>query len=227
MSYPSDLSDRQWQRLEKFFERPDPRGARSKYPERRVVEAVLYRLRKGLPLAGVTARLPAVGHRCTTTGGAGLHAASGRRRSPCSVHAGVEIAPGRSRRVPRHAILGQPSAGNGCGGRGAWPARWQEGQRLLASRCRRQPGPTLGRARVRAANKANGAEAGTVMRQAAERHPSIERFTADTAYKRQAERVAREQLGVELHVTAKPKRPRPSRCRLQKGAASSPSSSAG
>ena len=86
---------------------------------------------------------------------------------------------------------------------------------------------TLLAVHVCAANKADGAEAGTVMVQAATRHPSIESFTADTAYKRQAERVAREQLGVELHITAKPKNPKPSRCRIQKGAASSPSGSAG
>ena len=42
MSYPSDLSDAQWEKIERFFERPDPRGARSKYSKRRVVEAILF-----------------------------------------------------------------------------------------------------------------------------------------------------------------------------------------
>jgi transposase len=51
MSYPSDLSDAQWERIERFFERPDPRGQREKHPKRRVVEALLYRLQRGLPLA--------------------------------------------------------------------------------------------------------------------------------------------------------------------------------
>ena len=64
------------------------------------------------------------------------------------------------------------------------------------------------------------------MVQTCERHPSIESFTADGSYQRQAEQVAREQLGVELHVTAKPKVPRPSRHRLKKGALR-PSGSAG
>ena len=86
---------------------------------------------------------------------------------------------------------------------------------------------TLLAVQVCAANKADGAEAGTVMVQAAERHPSIESFTADTAYKRQAERIAREQLGVELHITAKPKQPKPNRRRIQKGAAANRSSFAG
>ena len=79
---------------------------------------------------------------------------------------------------------------------------------------------------VRAVHKADGAEAGTVMVQACERHPSIESFTADGSYQRQAEAVAREQLGVEFHVTAKPKTPKPSRHRLKKGALR-PSGSAG
>ena len=86
---------------------------------------------------------------------------------------------------------------------------------------------TLLAVHVCAANKADGAQAGTVMVQACERHPSIESFTADTAYKRQAEQVACEVLGVELHITAKPKQPKPSRCRIKKGAASNPSGSAG
>ena len=76
---------------------------------------------------------------------------------------------------------------------------------------------TLLAVHVCAANKADGAEAGTVMAQAAARHPSLESFAADTAYKRQAERVAREQLGVELHIIAKAKKQKPSRCRLQRG----------
>jgi transposase len=46
-SYPSDLSDGQWQKIAKFFERPDARGAREKHPKRRVVEACFYRLREG------------------------------------------------------------------------------------------------------------------------------------------------------------------------------------
>ena len=70
---------------------------------------------------------------------------------------------------------------------------------------------------VCAANKADGTEAGTVMVQACERHPSLESFTGDSAYKRQAEHVACEVLGVELRIIGKPKKPKPSRCRIQKG----------
>ena len=47
MSYPSDLSDAPWEKIARFFERPDPRGAREKYPKRRMVEACWYRLREG------------------------------------------------------------------------------------------------------------------------------------------------------------------------------------
>jgi transposase len=41
VSYPSDLSDAQWEKVEPFFVRPDPRGAREKYARRRIVEAIL------------------------------------------------------------------------------------------------------------------------------------------------------------------------------------------
>ena len=44
----------------------------------------------------------------------------------------------------------------------------------------------------------------------------MESFTADASYQRQAEQVAREQLGVDLHATAKVKAFKPSRHRLKK-----------
>ena len=47
MNYPSDLSDGQWAKIAKCFERPDARGAREKHAKRRVVEACFYRLREG------------------------------------------------------------------------------------------------------------------------------------------------------------------------------------
>ena len=47
MSYPGNLTDEQRAKIEPFFVRPDPRGARAKYPKRRMVEACLYRLREG------------------------------------------------------------------------------------------------------------------------------------------------------------------------------------
>ena len=45
----------------------------------------------------------------------------------------------------------------------------------------------------------------TVRAPALERFGSPESFTADQGYRRQAERAARELLGVELRVTAKPR----------------------
>lgn len=45
---PSDLSDGPWQKIAKFFERPEARGAREKHSRRRGgVEAGFYRLREG------------------------------------------------------------------------------------------------------------------------------------------------------------------------------------
>ena len=137
-----------------------------------------------------------------------------------------EVELGRARRAPRHAILDSQSVKTAAEGE----ERGLHGGKKVKGRSRhvaidRQG--TLLAVHLCAANKADGAEAGVVMVQACERHPSLESFTADTAYKRQAEHVARETLGVELHVTTRPKKPKPSRCRLQKGAASSQSGSAG
>ena len=47
MSYPSDLSDKEWEKLEQCFAQSDPCGAGAKYPKRQVVETIVYRLRGG------------------------------------------------------------------------------------------------------------------------------------------------------------------------------------
>ena len=225
MSYPSDLTDQQWQRLEPFFARPDPRGARSKYPKRRVVEAVLYRLREGC-------RWRALPHDFPPWDTVYDHWRRWQARGIWPQAVAVlgtrwrEVSLGHTRRAPRHAILDSQAVKTAAEGE----ERGLDGGKKVKGRSRHvavDSQGTLLAVHVYAANKADGAEAGTVMVQAAERHPSLESFTADTAYKRQAERVAREQLGVELHISAKPKKPKPSRCRIQKGAASSPSGSAG
>ena len=228
MSYPSDLSDKQWQKLAVFFERPDPRGARSKYPKRRVVEAVLYRLREGCRWRALPRDFPpwdtVYDHwRRWQARGVWPQAVAvlGTRWR--------EVTLGRARRAPRHAILDSQAVKTAAEGE----ERGLEGGKKVKGRSRHVAVDSQGTrlaVHVCAANQADGAEAGTVMVRATERHPSIESFTADTAdtaYKRRAERVAREQLGAELHITAKPKKPKPSRCRLQKGAASNPSPFAG
>ena len=225
LSYPSDLTDQQWLRLERFFESPDPRGARCKYPKRRVVEAVLYRLREGC-------RWRALPHDFPPRDTVYDHWRRWQKRGlwPQAVvvlgRRWCEVALGREQRAPRHAILDSQAVKTAAEGE----ERGLDGGKKVKGRSRHvavDSQGTLLAVPVCAANQADGPEAGTVMRQAAERPPSLQSFTADTAYKRQAERVAREQLGVELHVTAKPKKQKPSRCRLQKGAASSPSLSAG
>ncbi len=134
-----------------------------------------------------------------------------------------EGALGRGRRALRHAILDRQSVQDRRRGRGTWPARKARG-----SKAARATGPSTARTRcwpctVCAANKADGAEAGAVMVQACERHPSIEGFTADTADKRHAEHVACEMLGVELKKSsASPGSSKPSRRRLQKGGGCKP-----
>ena len=225
MSYPSDLTDKQWQKIEKFFGRPDPRGARSKYPKRRIVEAILYRLREGC-------RWRALPHDFPPWDTVYDHWRRWQKRGVWQEAVAVlgtrwrEVVLGRGRRAPRHAILDSQSVKTAAEGE----ERGLHGGKKVKGRSRHvaiDSQGTLLAVHVCAANKADGAEAGAVMVQACERHPSIESFTADTAYKRQAEHVACEVLGVELRIIGKPKKPKPSRCRIQKGAVSSPSLSAG
>ena len=46
---PSDLTDAEWALLEPFFPPPSHVGSRRKWSLRRIVEAMLYLLRAGLP----------------------------------------------------------------------------------------------------------------------------------------------------------------------------------
>jgi len=45
--YPSDLNDSEWNAIKEFFKRPDPRGRKSKYPKRDMVNAILYVVKTG------------------------------------------------------------------------------------------------------------------------------------------------------------------------------------
>jgi putative transposase len=46
--YPSDLTDKQWQKIQEFFKRSDPRGARSKHNKKAIMNAILYVAKGGI-----------------------------------------------------------------------------------------------------------------------------------------------------------------------------------
>ena len=94
-----------------------------------------------------------------------------------------EVALGRARRLPRHAILDSQAVKTAAEGQ----ERGLDGGKKVKGRARHVAVDSQGTilaVHICAANKADGAEAGTVMVQAAGRHPSLESFTADTVYKR-------------------------------------------
>ena len=202
MNYPSDLSEGQWQKIALFFERPDPRGARDKHAKKRTVEAILYRLREGC-------RWRALPHDFPPWSTVASHFRLWRERGVWQEAVLVlgtrwrEVTLGRARRAPRHAILDSQSVKTASEGE----EHGFHGGKRIKGRSRHaaiDSQGTLLAVRVAAANKADSAQAGAVMVQAVERHPSIESFTADQSYQRQAEAAARELLGRDLHVTAKP-----------------------
>ena len=202
MSYPSDLSDAQWAKIERFFARPDPRGAREKYSKRRVVEACLYRLREGC-------RWRALPHDFPPYDTVHDHFQRWQERGVWQEAVLVlntrwrEQELGRGRRAPRHAILDSQSVKSAAEGE----ARGFHGGKKIKGRSRHvavDSQGTLLAVHVTAANQSDSAQAGTVMTRALERVASLESFTADQGYRRQAEHAAHETLGVDLHVTAKP-----------------------
>ena len=203
MSYPSDLSDAQWEKIEGFFARPDPRGAREKYPKRRVVEAILYRLREGC-------RWRALPHDFPPYDTVHDHWQRWQQRGVWQEAVLVlntrwrEVSLGRGRRAPRHAILDSQSVKTAAEGE----ARGFHGGKMIKGRSRHvavDSQGTLLAVHVTAANASDSSQAGAVMAQAKASYPDLESFTADQGFRRQAEAAAHA-LDCELHVTAKPKK---------------------
>ena len=203
MSYPSDLSDAQWEKIEGFFARPDPRGAREKYPKRRVVEAILYRLREGC-------RWRALPHDFPPYATVHDHWQRWQQRGVWQEAVLVlntrwrEVSLGRGRRAPRHAILDSQSVKTAAEGE----ARGFHGGKMIKGRSRHvavDSQGTLLAVHVTAAHASDSSQAGAVMAQAKASYPDLESFTADQGFRRQAEAAAHA-LDCELHVTAKPKK---------------------
>jgi putative transposase len=57
-SYPSDLTDGQWQRIERLIPGPRPGGRPAKYSRREIVNAVLYLVREGCSWRALPHDLP-------------------------------------------------------------------------------------------------------------------------------------------------------------------------
>lgn len=203
MSYPSDLSDAQWALIEPLFARADPRGARSKYPKRPAVEAILSRLREGC-------RWRALPHDFPPWDTVYDHWRRWQKRGTWAEAVLVlnprhrEQALGRGRRAPRHAILESQSVKTAAEGE----ARGFHGGKKVKGRSRHvavASQGTLLAVHVTAANASDSSQAGTVMAQAKENYPDLESFTADQGFRRQAQAAAHA-LDCELHVTHKPKK---------------------
>ena len=203
MSYPSDLSDVAWETIAPFFARPDPRGAREKYPKRRMVEACSYRLREDCRWGALPKDFPPYDP-------VHDHWARWKKRGVWQEAVLVlntrwrEEQLGRGRRAPRHAILDRQRVKTAAEGE----AHGFHGGKMTKGRSRHVAvgsQGTLLAVHVTAANASDSSQAGAVMAQAKESYPTLESFTADQGYRRQAERAA-PGLDGELHVTAKPKK---------------------
>ena len=203
--YPSDLNDGQWAILEPFFARAGALGRPEVHPRRRIVEAILYRLREGCRWRALPRDFP-------PWSTVSWHFQRWSRQGILQDAVGAltraerQQALGRPRRLPRHAIIDSQSVKSAAEGE----ARGFHGGKKIKGRSRHavvDSRGTLLALRVTAASRADSLEAGATMAQAKERFASLESFTADAAYQAQAQHAARELLGCDL-VTAKKSRVR-------------------
>lgn len=203
MSDPSDLSDAPWGLIERFFARPDPRGARAQPPRRRVVEACLYRLREGCRWRALPHDFPGgstVADHFRRWKARGGWAQAVRVLN--THHRAAKL--GRGRRAPRHAILDSQSVKTAAEGE----ARGFHGGKKIKGRSRHvavDSQGTLLAVHLTAANASDSSQAGVVRAPAKEAYPDLESFTADQGFRRQAERAAHALDGA-LPVTHKPKK---------------------
>jgi transposase len=58
MSYPTDLTDAQWKRVEPYVPKPKPGGRPATYSRREIVNAILYQTRNGGAWRGLPHDLP-------------------------------------------------------------------------------------------------------------------------------------------------------------------------
>ena len=58
MSYPTDLTDAQWKRIEPYVPKPKPGGRPVSYSRREIVNAILYQTRNGGTWRGLPHDLP-------------------------------------------------------------------------------------------------------------------------------------------------------------------------
>lgn len=200
MSYPSDLSAEQWSLIAPFFERADPRGAKPDHERQRVVEAILYRLREGCRWRALPQDFPGwstVASHFRLWRKRGVWQQAVLALNTCFRQEEL----GRPRRAPRHAILDSQSIKTAAEGE----ARGFHGGKKIKGRSRHvavDSQGTLLAVSVTAANVSDSAQAGVVMAQAKEVCPTLESFTADQGFRRQAQKAAHA-LDCALHVTAK------------------------
>lgn len=105
-SYPTDVTDAEWQRLEPLIPAPKPGGRPARYPRREIVNAIVYVLVSGCagrllphdfpPLGNRVSRLPPLA--------AGRHLGKGPRPPAWRLAAGLGPPPPAQRRRP-----GQPA----------------------------------------------------------------------------------------------------------------------
>ena len=147
MSYPSDLHDEQWVKIEPFSSAPIRVARVLGNPKRRVVEAVLHRLREGC-------RWRALPHDFPPWDTMYDHWRRWRKSSVWPQAVAVlgtrwrEVALGREATLAMPRDPRQPSGENGGRRRGEQLGRQQEGQGPCSARCRGQPGHAFGRARL-------------------------------------------------------------------------------
>jgi len=198
--YPSTLSKEQWKLIEPFFAKTSRRGAPPKYTKEAIFNAILYLLREGCRWRALPHDLPPwqivykhfrqwQARGVWAQAVAVLNIAWRQRRL------------GRSRRLPRHAIIDSQSVKSAAEGE----EHGFHGGKKIKGRSRHIAVDSQGSLlalKVCAANHHDSQKAPETMAQAVQRYPSLEDFTGDLAYE-SAANFAREQLDCDLHLARK------------------------
>jgi putative transposase len=199
MSYPSDLTDRQWERINHHFAPRDPRGSSHKHPKKQIVDAILYVVRTGCQWRQLPHDLPPWKTVYDHFRNWNLRGVWETALEEINQRARKKIAKAPT---PRDGIIDSQSVKTQY----ASEERGIDGNQKVKGRKRHIVVDTLGNllhVAVHAANHTDTKAGMGVLARAAERYPTISAFSGDAGYRGSALEYVKQALGRVLHIAEK------------------------